>query len=343
MNSEQRAADIERIGEDTRRRAHQVWSAPSSDPVVLLLRPLSAAFGAIVRVRRNAYEHGWLSAHGANIPAISVGNLTVGGAGKTPFTRWLTEQLVQRGQRPAILHGGYSADEPALHRVWQPQVPVYVGRDRTGSGQAAAQDGDTVLVLDDGRQHLRFVRDLDIVLIAADTWDQPRRLLPAGAWRERPDTLKSSDAIVITRKAAPRAHAETVAQALEAETGHAALAIAAIELADWVDLDGNAVSAPAAAMGVCGVADPQAFAQQIRALGIRVSGVLAFGDHHRYTREDLRGIAERAEGGDIVITEKDAVKIRAIDETFPVRVVRQKVVIERGADALWSAIERVLR
>jgi tetraacyldisaccharide 4'-kinase len=336
-------ANVERIGDVSRRRADGIWMAPSSDPIVMLLRPLSAAFGAIVRVRRSAYENGWLPTHRVDIPAISVGNLTVGGAGKTPFTRWLTEQLAQRGQRPAILHGGYAPDEPALHRAWQPQVPVYTGRNRNVSARAATDEGATVLVLDDGRQHLRLARDLDIVLIAADSWDQPRRLLPAGGWREQPRSLKAGDAIVITRKTATRADAHVVAQALETETGHAPLASAAIELADWTDLNGSPASAPRAATVVCGVADPQAFAGQIQALGIRVLRVLAFGDHHDYTRDDLRQIVERAEGSRIVITEKDAVKIRVIDEAFPAQVVTQKVVIEWGIEALWSAIGRVVR
>src|SRR5688572_26333331 len=209
------------LGARGSRAAQRIWRAEEAKPEVTMLRPLSAAFGALTRARRSAYARGVLKVERAAIPVISVGNLTVGGTGKTPFSRWLTERLLERGQRPAILHRGYGSDEPALHRLWHPEVPVFVGSDRVESVKQAERAGATVVVLDDGFQHLRLARDLDIVLISADNWHLPKRLLPAGNWREPISVLQQANAIVVTRKAASRKAAGAVADALRSEARNA--------------------------------------------------------------------------------------------------------------------------
>ncbi|MGH7468142.1 MAG: tetraacyldisaccharide 4'-kinase [Longimicrobiales bacterium] len=321
----------------------RIWRAADTHPAVLLLRPMSALFGALVRTRRALYERGWRQPQRVKIPVISVGNLTVGGTGKTPLTRWLVEGLLARHQRPAVLHGGYADDEPALHRIWHPDVKVYVGRERSASAHIAVAQGATVLVLDDGRQHLRLARDLDIVLVAAETWTQPRRLLPAGAWREPLGTLRSAGLIVVTRKAASAEQAQAVLHELTAYTEQNVAVIAWLALSGWTQLGTlEARPVPAEAFVVCGIAEPGALVEQLEVAGTRVSGLLAFADHHEFSRNDLERAQRQAAGRTIVITEKDAVKIARLDPTFRALVAKQQVVIERGQHELWAAVERVL-
>jgi tetraacyldisaccharide 4'-kinase len=286
-----------------------------------------------------------LHAERAEIPVISVGNLTVGGTGKTPFTRWLTERLLERGQQPAILHRGYGSDEPALHRLWHPDVPVLVGSDRVESVRQAQLAGATVVVLDDGFQHLRLARDLDIVLVSADNWHLPKRLLPAGNWREPISVLQQANGIVVTRKAASGKTARAVAEELRAETREAVIALASLELAEFMDLqDAGKKPAPTeSVVALCAIADPAAFAAQLTAIGLAVAELFAFDDHHEYTKADLQLVQVRAHGRTIVTTEKDAVKIRRIDAGMAAVVVGQRVVIEDGETGFLSAVQSVLR
>jgi tetraacyldisaccharide 4'-kinase len=333
------------LGARGSRAAQRIWRAEEAKPEVTMLRPLSAAFGALTRARRSAYARGVLRAERAAIPVISVGNLTVGGTGKTPFSRWLTERLIERGQHPAILHRGYGSDEPALHRLWHPDVPVIVGSDRIESVRQAERAGATVVVLDDGFQHLRLARDLDIVLVSADNWHLPKRLLPAGNWREPITVLQDANVIVITRKAVSAAAARTIAEEVKQETQNAVCAVAALNLGDLSDLRNGARKPPPNSdiVALCAIADPSAFATQLGAAGLRVAELFAFDDHHEYTRRDLRLVKTRAHGRSIVTTEKDAVKIRRIDPAMEAIVIGQHVKIEEGETALLSAVQSVLR
>ena len=114
-----------------------------------LLTPAELGFRAAVHARDAAYRSGLMDSDAPPVPAISVGNLTVGGTGKTPMVRWLVRRLIRRGFTPGILHGGYAEDEPELHRRWFPDLPVVADRDRLRGAGTAMQDGADVLVLDD--------------------------------------------------------------------------------------------------------------------------------------------------------------------------------------------------
>ncbi|MEJ2504469.1 MAG: tetraacyldisaccharide 4'-kinase, partial [Gemmatimonadota bacterium] len=167
-----------------------------------LLTPAELGFRAAVRARDMAYRSGFMDADAPPIPAISVGNLTVGGTGKTPMVRWLVRTLVGQGYTPGILHGGYADDEPELHRRWFPDLPVVADKDRLRGAGTAMQEGADVLVLDDAFQHRRFGRDLDLVLVAAESWSRGARLLPRGPYRESPRALRRADVVIITRRTA---------------------------------------------------------------------------------------------------------------------------------------------
>ena len=134
----------------------------------IALVTLELLYGAGVRLRNRAFDLGLRRTQRAPVPVISVGNIVAGGAGKTPFTRWLVQELMQRGKRPAILHGGYGSDEPKLHRKWLPSAIVVEQKDRVAAASAAAHDGADVVVLDDAFQHRRLSRDLDIVLVPVE-------------------------------------------------------------------------------------------------------------------------------------------------------------------------------
>ena len=197
------------------------------------LLPLELTYRAAAGAHHAAYSAGWRSAHRLPVPVVSVGNLAVGGTGKTPFTRWLVTELQQRGRRPAVLHGGYAEDEPELHRAWYPEVPVIGERDRVSGGLQAVEAGADVLVLDDGFQHRRLARDLDIVLVAAENWSERPKLLPRGPWRESPEALSRAQAVVVTRKMATFEHAEEVLTALRRRVPEAVAAQVHLRPAGW--------------------------------------------------------------------------------------------------------------
>ena len=323
-------------------RANSVWSAPPQRPDVLALSGLSLLYRGVMDARRAAYDAGWLNSTRVAVPVISVGNLVVGGTGKTPFTRWLTSLLRERGKRPAVLHGGYGSDEPALHRKWNPAVPVLVGRDRVASAQQAIGNGADVIILDDGFQHLRLRRDLDIVLISADRWHEPQRMLPAGPWREPVDALPASAVVVITRKAAASDAALRVAAEVRQRSGVASIAIAnlAIDGIHAVRVESHTASGPVVA--VTAIGDPLAFARQLIQLGYDVTEVLAFDDHHDYTGDDLQEIQRISAGRPVITTEKDAVKLDPMTPPFRYWVAKQGLRIEQGDEALMQALNRVI-
>jgi tetraacyldisaccharide 4'-kinase len=329
---------IRYIGERSRAAALGPWSRPASNPAVWFLQPLSVAFSGLLRLRRASYANGWRSATRAGVPVVSVGNLMVGGSGKTPIAGWVIDQLRRRGHHPALLHGGYAADEPELHRYWRPGVPVFSGKDRVALAQLAVAGGATALVLDDGFQHLRLARDLDIVLISADQWNQPHRVLPAGAWRESLGALQHADAIVITRKAAKPETAEAVREAVQEASRAATIAIARLAINAFFR-HSEAGRVEGTAIAVCAIADPKSFAQQLVLEGVQVQEVLAFADHHDFSRDDLQHIRTAADDRQIVITEKDAMKLRALDPGFDAWVARQKVAFEAGESELLNRLE----
>ena len=321
----------------------RAWAPEGAGPRLIapLLIPAEALYRAVILLRNLAWDREWATAVRSAIPVISVGNIAVGGAGKTPFSAWLAAQLRSRGERPAILHGGYAADEPALHRRWNPDIPVFEGRDRIESAAAAHRQGATVAVLDDGFQHRRLARDLDIVLIAAETWTRTRSLLPRGPWREPAASLRRAGLVVVTRKSADSATARRVAADLASLAPSVPQAVAAIEPAGW-QATGPAGTLPdGPCIAVAGIAAHASFLANARAAGAAVEHALIFGDHHAYTPADARRILAEAAGRCIVTTEKDAIKLHALLPHAPIRALLQGVRVETGADILEQLLERV--
>lgn len=310
------------------------------------LAPAEAAYRLATGVRNASYARGWIRVERAGVPVISIGNLLVGGSGKTPVTAWLAAELRRRGARPAILHGGYAADEPALHRRWNPDVPVLTGRDRVARGREAEAGGVGVLILDDGFQHRRLGRDLDLVLVPAESWTARPRLLPRGPWREPPESLRRADAVAITRREATAAEAARVAAEVERFARRATVAVIALVPAGWrrPGRGGTlATEAPAGeTVAVAGIAEPEHFRANAATAGARVADALWFPDHHCYTAGEVEGIERAAAGRAVVTTAKDAVKLCGFETSLDLWVLEQKVVPEQGAQDLLTLLDPLL-
>jgi tetraacyldisaccharide 4'-kinase len=321
-----------------------------------LLRLPASLFGLAVRARRTAYDRGFLEARRLAVPVVSAGNLTTGGTGKTPLVAWLARELAQRGFRPGLLSRGYGAaagtasDEVRLLARLCPGVPHAQDPDRVRGGTRLVAEGCDALVLDDGFQHRRLARDLDLVLVdATRPWGLPadggpavRALLPRGLLREPPSSLARADALVITRTDAVTPDALA---ALEEELADCApgrpIVLARHAPRAWVDERG--ARAPLAALAgrevelVSGVGNPTAFERSVAAAGAVVRGHRRFPDHHAYARGDLDGLA--TDGRLLVTTEKDAVKLAELGARFQalaieLELVRDEAVLHALLDAL---------
>jgi tetraacyldisaccharide 4'-kinase len=291
---------------------------------------MSVAFGLGVTVRSLLYEARVLPVERAARPVVSIGNLTVGGTGKTPFVRHLTRALLRHGLLAGILIRGHGVsprvpklaqaaswrdvgDEAALLARWLPGVPVLACRDRARAARRllralAAVD---LFVLDDGFQHRRLARDLDIVLLDASNPWGGGRLLPAGLLRERPESLARSDIVVLTRAGMSRDIGALGAEVVRLAPS-ALIAVVEDVPQGIARADGSARRplswlAGLEVLAVAGIGRPAAFEHTLRGLGASVE-LLAFPDHHPYEDEDARRLLERARGRIIVTTEKDAVR-----------------------------------
>lgn len=321
------------------------------------LAALSLPYALGVWCRNLAFDRGWRTIVDAPIPVISVGNLTVGGTGKTPVVALLARRLRDRGARVAILSRGYGAndganDEALVLEQCLPDVPHLQGHDRAELAQIAADELESqILILDDGFQHRRLERDLDIVLLDATDPFGGGRLLPAGLLRESPGSLRRADLILATR-------AEKVSQAQLDDLLDAArrwapgIPIGAVrfepralfrhggpgqELA-W--LRGQRIVA------FCGIGNPDSFWRTLGELGAEVRATRPFGDHHAYSRAEVEELAAWAGTEKVaaaVTTQKDHVKL-PIDNLggVPLYSLRIEAVIQAGAELVERALDNLL-
>lgn len=281
-----------------------------------LLRPFAVVYGALMSLRRVAYAQGWLASTHPGVPVIVVGNLTVGGTGKTPLIAWLAMQLRQHGAQPGIVlrgHGGLShgplpvaADtDPAL--VGDEAVllaratgcPVAIGRERAAAAGLLVGEGCNVVLADDGLQHLALRRDLAIVVVDGARGFGNGALLPAGPLREPRSRLRAADLVVMHGEDA-RGVARGIRHLSMQLEPLALRAVFGEATQPLQGLRGETVHA------VAGIGHPQRFFAQLRALGARPLEHV-FPDHHRYTPQDLAF----GDGRRIVMTAKDAVKCAA--------------------------------
>jgi tetraacyldisaccharide 4'-kinase len=330
---------------------NQVWSSDDAWARVLRagLTPLAWTYGAVVATRRLLYERGVIASYPTAVPAISVGNLTVGGTGKTPIAAWLAAMFLERGARPAIVLRGYGGDEPLVHRVLNPQVPVIVAADRVAGVAQARAMGCDLAVLDDAFQHRRARRLKDIVLVSADRWDDNQRLLPAGPWREPLESAVRASLVIVTRKGASLPIAEMVRDRVQAIAPGVPMAIAHLAPEELRSASGDACLPLTMLRGVdvlaiSAIADPAAFRTQVESLGARVR-VVTFADHHAYTGFDVSRLAAEGERVDYVVsTLKDCVKLASLwpRAARSLWYVSQRVGIDSGGDAIDALITEAL-
>lgn len=327
----------------------RVWesSSPVARAARTALRPASWAYAAVVAARNAAYDRGWLPAHVLAVPSVSVGNLTVGGTGKTPVAAYVAARLADRGLKPAIVMRGYGNDEALVHSRLNPGIPVVIAADRVRGALQAKAMGRNVVVLDDGFQHRRARRDADIVLLSADRAG-PVRPLPAGPWREPLASLARASLIVVTRKGASPVRARELlmhVRRFAPQAGGAIIHLAATRLVAWASGDELAASElrDKRVLAIAAIGDPHAFAAQIAEAGARVD-LAAARDHHAWSAADAAVLVRRAATVDIVLcTLKDAVKLGPVwpREAPPLWYLSQRVAVESGAaelDRLLSAL-----
>jgi tetraacyldisaccharide 4'-kinase len=322
-----------------------------------VLTPFERIFGGVVGARDILYDAGWLPAVATAIPAVSVGNLTVGGTGKTPVAAWIARGLRDRGARPAVILRGHGADEPLVHRRLNPDVAVVVGADRVAAIARAAAQGADVAVLDDAFQHRRVQRMADLVLVSADRWTADIRLLPAGPWREPLKAVRRATLVIVTRKAATDRAVESVHERLSAVAPGIPRVSIRLEPTALVSADavGAADNAPevrplgtiagATVHAVLSIADPAAFVSQLQARGATVVAKV-FPDHHDFSEADVHGIAsELARDALVVCTLKDAVKLAPRWPRLAPRLwyVSQQVVVERGVGGIERVLDDLIR
>ena len=321
--------------------------------------PLSVLYGAGVRARNHRFDRADRAAR-VEVPVISVGNVTAGGSGKSPMVRLIAAHLRAHGRTPAIAMRGYRAasgtvgDEAAEFQRLVPEVPVIVDADRTRGIRAACErDPGTfdVVVLDDGFQHRRLHRDLDIVLVDATRDGLDDRLLPAGWLREPATALRRADVVVLTRvDAVPPERLDAVARRVESAHGAPALARTrhawheVLVLEDGAErrepvtwLDGRRV------VTSLGIGNPQPMLRALRNAGVDIAVALPARDHQRYDAARCRRLGRAAAGTDgLVVTLKDLVKIDvAAVGALPIIVPIVGLEFTAGGDAFRDRVAAI--
>jgi len=306
-------------------------------PLRLLLLPLdlvALGYGAAARLHRALYQRGWLSRRRLSCQVVSVGGLAVGGSGKTPAAAWLAAALHRRGQRVVIATRGYgrrgrepvevvsdghrirssaarAGDEPMLLAAHAPGVPVLVGPDRGLAGLRAVSAFDCeVLVLDDGFQHHRLARDVDVLTVDGRLGFGAGRVLPRGPLREPLAALGCADAVLCVDGPVVEADEAT----LQRRAPDAFRLEGRRKPVGWRPLAGGSLRPVSGLAGLrvgtlAGIADPASLRATLERLGARVVAERSFPDHHRFRREDLARLDRHVPAW--ITTEKDAVKLPA--------------------------------
>ena len=313
-----------------------------------LLLPTELFYRGAVVLRNRCYDLGLFSRFESRIPVISVGNLAVGGTGKTPVASWLISRLVTMGHRPALVTRGYGLDEILLYEVRNPGVPIVVQKSKVKGVAQAVREAADVAILDDGFQHRAAKRDVDIVLLAAEQSTEGP-MLPRGRFREPLSALSRADAIVITRKVATQEAASVVGRLAIGEAPQAVLGQIHLVGDVWTELEGDPHIDPhdgppaGDLLAVSGIAEPDGFHEMVRSGASGVVESMAFPDHHPFSHRDVRRIVERAAGRSVVTTEKDAVKLRAFSQELPrTYVLRLQVAWDFGQDAVMALVRRAV-
>jgi tetraacyldisaccharide 4'-kinase len=340
-------------------------------PTSLILPPLSAIFSAVTRARLLAYRRGVFSVSRLPAPVISVGNLTTGGTGKTPLVEWVCRAIANSGGRVdaqesqrekdtvCVLTRGYGRSEPRTQVVVSNGIEILANEREAGDeplllaeellGTAAvicnpnrAAAGEwaienlkaDVFVLDDGFQHLRLARDLDIVTVDATNPWGGGSLLPYGRLREARSGLSRADCVVITRTDQVE-NLNSVRDAISQFTGSAPIFCSRMITSGILGIDGESTS-PSTIRdeqigAFCGVGNPESFFKQLRREGFKPTFTRAFADHHNYEQSELDALVKDARSQaatSLITTAKDAIRLRSLNLEIPCYVLKIQISID---------------
>ena len=312
------------------------------------LQPLGSLYGAAMARRRRRYETGKARVGKNPVPVISIGNLTMGGTGKTPTVAWLVEKLTSKGRKPAVVSRGYggrpkdvmvvgdgrgrlmsappAADEAAMLARRYPDLLVLTGSDRSLVAEKAVEEfGADVIVLDDGFQHLALSRDMDVVVLRGDYPFGNGWVIPAGVLREPVSALERADAVLMTGECADRTKKEirSLIPDIPLFTGH-------LEPDALLDSRGEKVGLPdelkgAKVVAVSGLGNPYGFEKTLESLNVEVMMHHEYPDHAHYALADgvrLVSSLQKTKADFILTTEKDAVKLSVMLSNVPLLVLR---------------------
>lgn len=335
------------IGAVRRGRLLRAWREGRMGPLGLALAPAAWAYRAGVIAREGAYVRGWLARGRLPCAVVSVGNLTVGGTGKTPAVEMIARWLADEGRRVAIVSRGYgrrpsapvelvsdggaprlsaerAGDEPLLLARRLPGVAVVVGADRLAAGRwAVANLRPDVVLLDDGFQQRRLLKDVEIVCLDARAPWGPGGLFPRGTLREPPSALVRSHLVIVTR-ADPRRNLAGLIAEIHQHAGPVPCLLTDYAVEDFEDLGSGARASVGALRGrsvlaFAGIAAPERLGDTLVSQGAIVRDIVAFPDHHRYEARDLEAVRRRARafGASVLVTtEKDAVRLMELRDAL---------------------------
>ena len=307
--------------------------------------------------RNLAFDHGLKPTRRAPIPVVSIGNLTLGGTGKTPAVEWVARWYRAQGRRVAILSRGYGQaggmnDEGQVLEENLPDVPHLQDRDRAALAMIAAEELESeLLVLDDGFQHRRLARDLDLVLLDALDPFGLGRIFPRGLLREPIRSLRRDDLVILSRAdLVDPARRQSIRIEAERHAGPLRWVEARHAPRDLLQADG--LSSPLEPLqgqrvaAFCGIGNPEGFRRTLANLGLTVVGFRAFGDHHPYSATDVADLAAWARelGADLALTtQKDSVKLRMSHlGRLPLHALRIGLQVLDGVPFLDDALGRLL-
>ncbi|MBC8256471.1 MAG: tetraacyldisaccharide 4'-kinase [Candidatus Marinimicrobia bacterium] len=334
-----------------------------------ILIPLSWMYGLVIWVRNLLYDKGWIKSSNFNKPIISVGNITTGGTGKTPLVIYLAELLKKNGMNPGIISRGYgrtsqgmllvhdgkklltdvesSGDEPYLMARVLENVPVVVCEDRSyGIQQLIDYYSVNVVIIDDGFQHRKVKRDLDIITISANDKREDYRLLPWGKLREPLQNLKRANAIIITKTnnfTPPNLHTE-----IQSIYKGSLYFSTIVPILMKYDSTGYHKSLPPSEplFGFCGIGEPDSFIDSIGKLELKLSGKRIFRDHQEYTHTVITELSVQIKSSNckaVITTEKDLVKLPDNFLTeFNIYVIKIEIRF-KDEGAVLDLIQSVLR
>lgn len=319
----------------------------------VVLSLISYVYSAVIKVIDICYRLGIRKVRKVGVPVVSVGNLTLGGTGKTPFTLMLAEYFHGKGKDPAILIRGYGLDENRMLEQVLPDIPIYVGRDRIKSAERAISDGRDIIILDDGYQHRTLYRDVDVLLFDSEKPFGNRKLFPRGVLREQVSSVSRADLGVITKAdKVTQERLEYTKDAIQAASGDLPLCVSAHRPVMLMDITGTGFPPETISgkkvMLVSGIGDPGYFENTVKGLDGKVLETLIYSDHHDYDETDIKAIFQKSEGSGveyIITTEKDLVKLKELDISSieeRLLVLRVELNIIEGREDFFVRLDSIL-